>query len=63
MTRNEFNRLMLIAAAPAVLLFCGQSGVAQGAKQRSPMQNTWHPSSRRNARCAINRIRSHRCRC
>ncbi len=30
MTRNEFNRLMLIAAAPAVLLFCGQSGFAQG---------------------------------
>ena len=30
MTRNEFNRLILIAAAPAVLLFCGQSGFAQG---------------------------------
>ena len=30
MTRNEFNRLTWIAAAPAVLLFCGQSGFAQG---------------------------------
>jgi mono/diheme cytochrome c family protein len=30
MIRNKFNRLILVAAAPAVLLFCGQSGFAQG---------------------------------
>ena len=32
MTRNELNRLMWIAVASAVLLFWGQSGVAQGSE-------------------------------
>ena len=45
MTRNEINRLMLIAAAPAVFLFCGQSGVAQGGEAEI---TAWHDYTMEN---------------
>ena len=45
MTRNEINRLMLIAAAPAVFLFCGQSGVAQGGEAEI---TAWHDNTMEN---------------